>query len=138
MWTMLGLNMRFRCFRLLHSNEPAPVWLLRLSELGDEAALVVLVERLRQMQWAHLVALSGDPPFTQRLTGIEAVPRTDWRRVRRAIQQSDALILGGGSLLQDATSLRSLLYYLLLIHWGLRAHGRVWLVGQEWVRFGGA
>jgi polysaccharide pyruvyl transferase CsaB len=97
---------------------------------GDEAALVVLVERLRQMQGAHLVALSGDPPFTQRLTGIEAVPRTDWRRVRRAVQQSDALILGGGSLLQDATSLRSLLYYLLLIHWGLRAHGRVWLVGQ--------
>jgi hypothetical protein len=97
---------------------------------GDEAALVVLVERLRQMQGAHLVALSGYPPFTQRLTGIEAVPRTDWRRVRRAIQQSDALILGGGSLLQDATSLRSLLYYLLLIHWGLRAHGRVWLVGQ--------
>jgi polysaccharide pyruvyl transferase WcaK-like protein len=32
---------------------------------GDEAALVVLVERLRQMQEAHLVALSGDPPFTQ-------------------------------------------------------------------------
>jgi polysaccharide pyruvyl transferase CsaB len=97
---------------------------------GDEAALMVLVEGLREVQGLQLAALSGDPLFTQQLTGIEAVPRTDLRQVRRAIGQSDALILGGGSLLQDATSLRSLLYYLLLIHWGLRAHGRVWLVGQ--------
>ena len=97
---------------------------------GDEAALMVLVEGLRGVQGVHLVALSGDPPFTSKLCGVEAVPRTDLRQVRRAIQQSDALILGGGSLLQDATSLRSLLYYLLLIHWGLQAHGRVWLVGQ--------
>jgi polysaccharide pyruvyl transferase CsaB len=94
---------------------------------GDEAALMVVVEGL---QGLPLVALSGDPPFTRQLCGIEAVLRTDLRQVRRAIGQSDALILGGGSLLQDATSLRSLLYYLLLIHWGLRAHGRVWLVGQ--------
>jgi polysaccharide pyruvyl transferase CsaB len=52
------------------------------------------------------------------------------RTVRQAIRDSDALLLGGGSLLQDATSLRSLLYYLALIRWGLRAHGRVLLVGQ--------
>jgi polysaccharide pyruvyl transferase CsaB len=61
---------------------------------------------------------------------MRALPRLELRTVRRAIRESDALILGGGSLLQDATSLRSLLYYLALIRWGLRAHGRVLLVGQ--------
>jgi polysaccharide pyruvyl transferase CsaB len=78
----------------------------------------------------ELIALSGDPPFTRQTYGIEAVARTGWRRVRAAVRRADALILGGGSLLQDATSLRSLLYYLLLIRWGLQAHGRVLLVGQ--------
>lgn len=94
---------------------------------GDEASLAVLVEGLRGVK---LAALSGDPGFTRQTYGIEAVLRTDWRQVRHAIRESDALILGGGSLLQDATSLRSLLYYLLLIRWGLQAHGRVLLVGQ--------
>ncbi|MCS7065384.1 MAG: polysaccharide pyruvyl transferase CsaB [Fimbriimonadales bacterium] len=94
---------------------------------GDEASLAVLVEGL---QGLRVAALSGDPPFTHQTYGIEAVPRTAWRQVRQAIRRSDALILGGGSLLQDATSLRSLLYYLLLIRWGLQAHGRVLLVGQ--------
>lgn len=95
---------------------------------GDEGSLAVLVERLRAA--ASLVALSGDPGFTRKTYGIQAVARGDWQAVRRAIRHSDALILGGGSLLQDATSLRSLLYYLLLIRWGLQAHGRVLLVGQ--------
>ncbi|MEN3001445.1 MAG: polysaccharide pyruvyl transferase CsaB [Armatimonadota bacterium] len=94
---------------------------------GDEASLAVLVESL---QGLRVAVLSGDPPFTRQTHGIEAVPRTAWRQVRQAIRRSDALILGGGSLLQDATSLRSLLYYLLLIRWGLQAHGRVLLVGQ--------
>ncbi len=96
---------------------------------GDEGALAVLTARLSGSA-TRLVALSGDVAFTRQCFGIEAAPRNDLRQVRQAIEQSDALILGGGSLLQDATSLRSLIYYLLLIEWGLRAHGRVWLVGQ--------
>ncbi len=94
---------------------------------GDEASLTVLIEGLHGVP---LKVLSGEPAFTRQTYGIEAIPRTDWRQVRTAIRHSDALILGGGSLLQDATSFRSLLYYLLLIRWGLQAHGRVWLVGQ--------
>jgi polysaccharide pyruvyl transferase CsaB len=106
---------------------------------GDEASLAVLVDALRppaepasseRESSVELIALSGDPPFTRQTYGIEAVARTDWRRVRAAVRRAVALILGGGSLLQDATSLRSLLYYLLLIRWGLQAHGRVLLVGQ--------
>ena len=77
-----------------------------------------------------VIVLSGDPAFTQATYGVQAVPRMDLRAVRQAIRDSDALIFGGGSLLQDATSLRSLLYYLALIRWGLKAHGRVLLVGQ--------
>jgi polysaccharide pyruvyl transferase CsaB len=94
---------------------------------GDEGSLATLLQVLPR---ESVCALSGDPAFTEATYGIRALPRMEIRAVRRAVRESDALILGGGSLLQDATSLRSLLYYLALIRWGLRAHGRVLLVGQ--------
>jgi polysaccharide pyruvyl transferase CsaB len=94
---------------------------------GDEGSLATLLQVLPR---ESVCALSGDPAFTEVTYGIRALPRMEIRTVRRAVRESDALILGGGSLLQDATSLRSLLYYLALIRWGLRAHGRVLLVGQ--------
>ncbi|MDW8050860.1 MAG: polysaccharide pyruvyl transferase CsaB [Armatimonadota bacterium] len=94
---------------------------------GDEGALATL---LQVLPVETTTVLSGDPAFTRSTYGVHAVPRMEWRAVRAAIRHSDALIFGGGSLLQDATSLRSLLYYLALIHWGMRAHGQVWLVGQ--------
>ncbi|GIV06595.1 MAG: polysaccharide pyruvyl transferase CsaB [Fimbriimonadales bacterium] len=94
---------------------------------GDEGSLAAL---LQGVPHEATTVLSGDPVFTQQTYGVRAVPRMALRAVRQAIRESDALILGGGSLLQDATSLRSLLYYLALIRWGLSAHGRVLLVGQ--------
>lgn len=94
---------------------------------GDEGALATLLQVLPR---EAVGVLSGDPVFTESAYGVCAVPRMHWRAVRSAIQRSHALIFGGGSLLQDATSLRSLVYYLTLIQWGLRAHGRVLLVGQ--------
>ncbi len=94
---------------------------------GDEGSLATLLQVFDPTQ---CTVLSGDPAFTERTYGIRALHRMELRTVRQAIRHSDVLILGGGSLLQDATSLRSLLYYLTLIRWGLKAHGRVWLVGQ--------
>lgn len=94
---------------------------------GDEGSLAALLQVVPRKATA---VLSGDPVFTQQTYGVRAVPRMALRAVRQAIRDSDALILGGGSLLQDVTSLRSLLYYLALIRWGLKAHGSVLLVGQ--------
>lgn len=94
---------------------------------GDEGSLATLLQRLPAK---NCTVLSGDPPFTERTYGVNAVPRMAFRTVRQALRQSDAVVFGGGSLLQDATSLRSLLYYLTLIGWGLRARKPVWLLAQ--------
>ena len=96
---------------------------------GDEGSLAALLQGLKGTA-SQLSVLSGDPTFTEATYGVAALPRMQIRAVRGAIRASDALIFGGGSLLQDATSLRSLLYYLALIRWGLQAHGKVLLVGQ--------
>jgi polysaccharide pyruvyl transferase WcaK-like protein len=64
---------------------------------GDEGSLATLLQVLPR---EAVCALSGDPAFTEATYGICALPRLELRTVRRAIRESDALILGGGSLLQ--------------------------------------
>ena len=82
------------------------------GNLGDEALLQVIVERLRA-RWPGCAVdvLSGDPAQTARSYGVEATPRMDLAKVRAAIARADVVLSGGGGLLQNVTSLRSLLYY---------------------------
>ena len=63
-----------------------------------------------------MTVLSNDPEQTRKQYGIEAVPRFRMWKVFQALRRCDALLSGGGSLLQDATSTRSLVYYLSVIH----------------------
>jgi polysaccharide pyruvyl transferase CsaB len=82
------------------------------GNLGDEALLEVIVERLRARWPACAVdVLSGDPAATAKTYGVEATPRMDLARVRVAVERADVVLSGGGGLLQDVTSLRSLIYY---------------------------
>ncbi len=94
---------------------------------GDEGSLATLLQVLEP---SRCLVLSGNLAFTERVYGVRAVPRMNLHAVRHAIRTTDALILGGGSLLQDATSLRSLLYYLMLIQTGLKYRKRVLPVAQ--------
>ena len=62
-----------------------------------------------------MTVLSNDPQLTWNLCGLEAVPRFRFWKVLGALRSCDALLSGGGSLLQDRTSTRSLMYYLSII-----------------------
>lgn len=79
------------------------------GNLGDEALLAGLLRQLRAMGAEPLV-LSGDPAATSKLHDVEAVHR--YRGLPGALRRADAVISGGGGLLQDGTSGRSLDYYL--------------------------
>ena len=86
--------------------------------LGDDALLQVLLEQLPP-GWRPLIT-AHDQPLVQRrfATGDRAVETVERRRlgaVLAALGRCRALVLGGGSLLQDSTSFRSLLYYGALI-----------------------
>lgn len=77
--------------------------------LGDDALLEVALSQLppdvRPIVTAH------DQAQVQDRFGVTTVPRRSLRAVLQALTQADGLVLGGGSLLQDSTSFRSLLYY---------------------------
>ena len=81
--------------------------------IGDDALLQVLLEQL-PAGWEPLVTARDEHLVRQRFN----VQTTDRRRlggVLLALGGCDALVLGGGSLLQDSTSCLSLIYYALLI-----------------------
>lgn len=75
---------------------------------GDEALLAALL----QMLPAHVepFVLSGNPVETARRYGVAAGDRMS-SSIFRVFRRSDAFIWGGGSLMQDATSALSPVYY---------------------------
>lgn len=65
--------------------------------------------------------LSATPSETSRRYAVEATPRADIPAVRAAIAKADLVLSGGGGLLQNATSSRSLLYYAGILRAASRA-----------------
>ncbi len=87
------------------------------GNLGDEALLSVILRELRRMRPALRIAvLSGDPKKTARDHLVDGIQRLDLPLVGSKMEKGALLLFGGGSLLQDKTSNRSLSYYLHLLH----------------------
>ena len=83
---------------------------------GDDAILDSIQQAIRAASdEVSVTVLSNDPEQTRRQYGLDAIPRFRVLRVFSALRRGDALLSGGGSLLQDTTSTRSLLYYLSVI-----------------------
>lgn len=79
---------------------------------GDEALLSAITSTLQSLSKdIEFVVFSGNPSKTASLHGLRAVNRINPFVVIRELKQADLLISGGGSLMQDVTSSRSLFYY---------------------------
>ena len=76
---------------------------------GDEALLASMLEMLP----SHVkpLVLSADPRATSKSYGVRSYDRMNSGAVVRALKESQIFILGGGSLIQDATSIRNSIYY---------------------------
>lgn len=102
------------------------------GNLGDEALLRVIVSQLKSRHpYAGIDVLSAVPDQTAHELQIEATPRWDAKAIRRAIDRSDVVISGGGGLLQNATSLRSLVYYAGIIRAAGRANRKAMIFAQS-------
>ena len=81
------------------------------DNLGDELLLVSLLEYLREnLSDIEPIVLYGKT--LSEVYGAKVVPR---RYLVNGIRMSDGICFSGGSILQDVTSIRSLLYYLGII-----------------------
>ncbi len=83
---------------------------------GDEAILQSIHQNINYSGGdISITVLSSDPEDTKNRYGYDAVNRFKLFTVIKALRKCDALVSGGGSLLQDHTSTRSLFYYLMII-----------------------
>ncbi|HTU82742.1 MAG TPA: polysaccharide pyruvyl transferase CsaB [Candidatus Acidoferrales bacterium] len=112
------------------------------GNLGDEALLEVIVDRIgRRFPGVEVEVLSQTPGATQAAFGVAATPRWEWRRVREAIARADVVVSGGGGLLQNATSTRSLVYYTAVLREAIAAKRKAMIFAQSigpldvWGRF---
>ena len=102
------------------------------GNLGDEALLEMTVRELRRRHpTLEIEVLSHTPEETSRRYGVAAVARADIPAVRAAIGRADVVLSGGGGLLQNATSTRSLLYYAAIVRAAVRAHKRTMIFAQS-------
>jgi polysaccharide pyruvyl transferase CsaB len=86
------------------------------NNAGDEAILAGMLKALRdQAPEVSVTVISGTAAQTRRVHGVNAVSRGDLKQIWSALGRADLVISGGGSLLQDVTSSRSLSYYLGLV-----------------------
>ena len=81
--------------------------------LGDDALLEVLL--LELPKGCTPLVTAHDQAWVENRFGVATCNRRRLTEVAARLASCDALVLGGGSLLQDATSLPSLFYYCLLM-----------------------
>ena len=81
---------------------------------GDEAIALAISRELKLRGHAPLI-LSHTPAQTAELYGCRSAARMNPLSLVRAVAGSDVLLSGGGGLLQDKTSQRTLTYYLGVI-----------------------
>lgn len=82
------------------------------GNMGDESLLRAIIENLRaENPDCRITVMSGHPRQTKKVYGVNAVQRLNLFSVLSAFRHGKLLIFGGGNLLQDGSSFRSLLYY---------------------------
>ncbi|HET6313375.1 MAG TPA: polysaccharide pyruvyl transferase family protein [Chloroflexia bacterium] len=86
------------------------------ANAGDEAVLQSVVESLRRAGHDDLLVLSTNPNATASTYHVQSVPRNPLDPTPlRAVLQSQALVLGGGGLIQDSSSVYNLPLYALYV-----------------------
>ena len=80
--------------------------------MGDDSLLRAIIENIRLCDGdARITVMSHSPKETEEIYGTNAIDRFSPFAVLRAMKHARLLIFGGGNLLQDGSSVRSLYYY---------------------------
>ncbi len=101
-----------------------------MGNSGDDAILEAIVAALRNIdEFMPVTALSRKPQETRDRFGIESVYMFDVPGFRKVMKKTQLYISGGGSLIQNVTSRRSLWYYLHTISAAKKRGNKVMMYG---------
>ena len=102
------------------------------TTLAMMPSLQVLVSQLPDA-WHPVITARDHQAVASLVPSASIVNRRSLSETIRALQHVDALVLGGGSLLQDGTSFKSLLYYLILLWSPGSIASRSFFGDKDWV-----
>jgi len=101
------------------------------GNLGDEAILEMTLEQIFEItDRENITVLSGNKAITSKRYNVNTIDRYNVLSILNALKSADVLIFGGGSLLQDVTSKRSIYYYLFLIRLAKLMKNKVVMLSQ--------
>ncbi|MBO5976517.1 MAG: polysaccharide pyruvyl transferase CsaB [Oscillospiraceae bacterium] len=87
-----------------------------MGNIGDEAALSGILSDLRSLDPSMpICVLSRSPKQSSATHSVKSIHSFNIPAIYRALSSCSLFISGGGTLIQDASSTRSLLYYLLCL-----------------------
>lgn len=86
------------------------------NNIGDESILTAVIGSMKEkLGDVEITVLSHDPASTAEKYNIKSCDRKSLPAILSAVRKCDLLVSGGGSLLQDVTSKKSILYYLFIM-----------------------
>ncbi len=101
-----------------------------MGNSGDDAILEAIVGEMRQIDpFMQITALSRKPKETRRQYGINSVHMFNMPAFHRVMKETQLYLSGGGSLIQNVTSRRSLWYYLYTIETAKKLGNDVMMYG---------
>ncbi len=101
------------------------------GNLGDEAILEMAIKQMLEItDIENITVLSGNKERTRKKYNVSTIDRYNVFSIVFNLVKSDALVFGGGSLLQDITSKRSIYYYLFLIRLAKLMNNKVIMLSQ--------
>ncbi len=100
------------------------------GNLGDDTILGEIISQLRSCDPdLPVCVMTRKPRETSVKSGVSSVYLFRMRKIRSVLRHSQLYISGGGSLIQNVTSTRSLLYYLCSMRQAKRAGCKVMMYG---------
>lgn len=98
------------------------------GNVGDEAILEAMLTRIvKNHKDAECYVISKNQKATKADHNVETIGRNDFSGFFKHLLSTDVLISGGGSLLQDVTSKKSLAYYIGVIFSGVLFRKKIML-----------
>lgn len=103
------------------------------GNLGDELLAEASIVLLRGcgVPTERIAILSASPEKSAKKFGVRAFDRWKLSSVLKACSMSRTLLLGGGGLFQDSTSIRSCVYYFAIVLIAKMKGLKVWAEGQS-------
>ena len=101
------------------------------NNIGDESILKAVVDNLYgRLCGIEVTVLSKNPGSTAEKYNVRSADRKSVKAILAEVKRCDLLISGGGSLLQDVTSKRSIKYYLMIMGLALLMGKKVMIYSQ--------